>query len=128
MKVVFYCNYLNHHQVLIADELYRLLGDDYRFVATLPRNEKELKGGLDYSLRSYCLLAGESEVARDEAMRLAREAEVCVFGACSQEYAVERARQKECGCGFPVVGGRDCRREGSGGSAGCEGYGPWVWF
>lgn len=102
MKVVFYCNYLNHHQVLIGDELYRLLGDDYRFVATLPRNEKELKGGLDYSLRPYCLLAGESEVARDEAMRLAREAEVCVFGACSQEYAVERARQKECGLSFEM--------------------------
>ena len=102
MKVVFYCNYLNHHQVLIADELYRLLGDDYRFVATLPRNEKELKGGLDYSLRPYCLLAGESEVARGEAMQLAREAEVCVFGACSQEYAVERARQKECGLSFEM--------------------------
>ena len=102
MKVVFYCNYLNHHQVLIADELYRLLGDDYRFVATLPRNEKELKGGLDYSLRPYCLLAGESEVARDEAMRLAREAEVCVFGACSQEYTVERARQSKCGLSFEM--------------------------
>lgn len=102
MKVVFYCNYLNHHQVLIADELYRLLGDDYRFVATLPRNEKELKGGLDYSLRPYCILAGESETARGEAMRLAREAEVCVFGACSQEYAVDRARQKECGLSFEM--------------------------
>lgn len=102
MKVVFYCNYLNHHQVLIADELYRLLGDDYRFVATLPRSDKELKGGLDYSSRPYCILAGESEAARAEAMRLAREAEVCVFGACSQAYAVERARQKECGLSFEM--------------------------
>lgn len=102
MKLVFYSNYLNHHQVLIADELYRLLGDGYRFVATLPRNEKELKGGLDYSSRPYCILAGESEAARAEAMRLAREAEVCVFGACSLEYAVERARQKDCGLSFEM--------------------------
>ena len=41
MRLVLYTNYLNHHQVPVADELYRLLGDDFRFVATLPRNEKE---------------------------------------------------------------------------------------
>lgn len=102
MKIVFYCNYLNHHQVLIADELYHLLGDDYSFVATLPCNEKELKGGADYSNRPYCILAGEDIDAREEAMRLAREAEVCVFGACSQEYAVERARQSKCGLSFEM--------------------------
>lgn len=102
MKLIFYSNYLNHHQVLVADELYRLLGDDYRFVATLPRNEKELKGGLDYSTRPYCLLAGETEAARAEGMRLAQEADVCVFGACSQEYAVERARQMDCGLSFEM--------------------------
>ena len=102
MILAFYSNILNHHQVLIADELYRLLGDDYRFVATLPRSSKSLKGGQDYSNRPYCILAGESEAARAEAMRLAREAEVCVFGACSQEYAVERARQKNCGLSFEM--------------------------
>ena len=102
MKIVFYSNYLNHHQVLIADELYRLLGDDYRFVATLHRNEKELKGGLDYSSRPYCILAGESDSAHAEALSLAQEAEVCVFGACSQEYAVARARQKNCGLSFEM--------------------------
>ena len=100
MKLAFYCNYLNHHQVLVADELYKLLGNDYAFVATLPRNEKELKGGADYSSRPYCLLAGEIQEAHERAIKLARTAEVCIFGACSQEYAVERARQKNCGLSF----------------------------
>ena len=102
MKLVFYCNYLNHHQVLVADELYGMLGDCYAFVATLPRNERELKGGADYSSRPYCILAGESHEAHERAMELARNAEVCVFGACSQEYAVERARQKDCGLSFEM--------------------------
>ena len=102
MKLVFYCNYLNHHQVLIADELYKHLGDDYAFVATLPRNDKELKGGVDYSFRPYCILAGESNDAHDRALELARNADVCVFGACSQEYAVERAKQKDCGLSFEM--------------------------
>lgn len=92
MKLVFYTNYLNHHQVGLADELYHLLGEEFRFVATLPRNRKQMKGGLDYSMRPYCILAAESENAKEEASSLAREADTCVFGACSQEYAVERAK------------------------------------
>ena len=102
MKLVFYSNYLNLHQVLVADEFYRLLGDDFRFVATLPRNEKELKGGIDYSVRPYCILAEESDKANQEAHRLACEAEVCVFGASSQNYAVERAKKNPRGLSFEM--------------------------
>ena len=102
MKLVFYTNYLNIHQVLVADELHKILGEDFRFVATLPRNEKELKGGADYSSRPYCILAAENENALEEALRLAREAEVCVFGACSQEYAVERATKNPQGLSFEM--------------------------
>ncbi len=102
MKLVFYSNFLNHHQVLVADELFKHLGDDFRFVATLPRDKKELKGGQDYSSRPYCILAAESHKAYDEALWLAKEADVCVFGACSQEYAVERAKQNDYGLSFEV--------------------------
>lgn len=102
MKLTFYINYLNHHQVLVADELYRLLGDDFRFVATLPRNEKELKGDADYSTRPYCILAAESNSAYNEAIQLAVNAEVCVFGANSQTYAVVRARQNPQGLSFEM--------------------------
>ena len=102
MKLAFYCNHLNHHQVRVADELYRLLGSEYVFISTEPRNNKSLKGGVDYSSRPYCILAGESREAHDKAMELARTAEVCVFGACSQEYAVERASQKDCGLSFEM--------------------------
>ena len=86
----------------MADELYRLLGDDFRFVATLPRNEKELKGGMDYSTRPYCIMAAESNSDYSEAMQLAVNAEVCVFGACSQTYAVERAKQNPQGLSFEM--------------------------
>lgn len=102
MKLVFYTNYLNHHQVLVADELYRLLGKEFHFVATLPHNEKELKGGEGYSKRPYCILAAESMEAHDEALNMAVEAEVCVFGAFSQEYAVERAKQNPKGLSFEM--------------------------
>ena len=98
----YYTNYINLHQVLVADELYKILGESFRFVATMPRNEKELKGGDDYSVRPYCILAAESGSGHEEALRLAREAEVCVFGACSQEYAVERAKKNPQGLSFEM--------------------------
>lgn len=103
MIIVFFWNYLNHHQFPIADAMYEQLGDNFRFVATLPRDEKELKGGVDYSNRPYCVLAGESEEAYRRALLYAESADVCVFGACSQEYAIHRATLKpealsfECG-------------------------------
>lgn len=103
MLLVFYCNYLNHHQVYLADAFYEVLGNNFYFVATLSRNEKELKGGEDYSMRPYCILAAEFNDAHKKALSLAQEADVCIFGACSQEYAVIRAKNSphklsfECG-------------------------------
>lgn len=102
MKLALFSNYLNHHQVLVADEFHRLLGDDFRFVATLSVNENELKGGADYSSRPYCILAAENDEARTMAFSLAREADTCVFGACSQEFAVERAKQNPDGLSFEM--------------------------
>lgn len=103
MKLTFFWNYLNHHQVFIADAIYNLLGDNFLFVSTLARDEKELKGGMDYSNRPYCILAAESEEAHRQAVLYAESSDVCVFGACSQEYAVIRAKRNphslsfECG-------------------------------
>ena len=102
MRLVFFTNYLNHHQVLVADEFYKQLGDDFCYVATLPLNEKELKGGADYSSRPYCILAASTDEKRRLAFTLAREAETCVFGACSQEFAVERAKYNPEGLSFEM--------------------------
>lgn len=102
MRLVFFINYLNIHQVYLIDEFYHLLGEDFRFVATLPRREDQLKGGDDYSNRCYTILAGECEMAHVQALQLARESDVCVFGACSQEYALERAKSYPDGLSFEV--------------------------
>lgn len=93
MKLVFFCNYLNHHQVLVADALFDILGENYAFVATKPASPALLKGGADYSVsRSYCIRAYEGGPALEKAILLAREAEVCVFGADAMIFAVERAK------------------------------------
>lgn len=92
MIITFFFNYLNHHQVSVADEMYRILGDNFRFVATYPRDDRELKGGEDYSTRPYCILASESKNEESRAHDLNRRSDVCVFGAGNLEWEIERAK------------------------------------
>lgn len=45
MKIVFVTNYMNHHQKPVADSLYSVLGEDYKYVITNSMDEKFLKVG-----------------------------------------------------------------------------------
>lgn len=91
MTVTFFINYLNHHQLYVADEMYRLLGRDFHYVATYPRNPQELKGDTDFSDRPYCLLPAENGQDKETAHILNRDSDVCVFGAGNLEWEKERA-------------------------------------
>lgn len=60
MKICFVSNFMNHHQQPVADELYRLLGEDFLWVATTPADPERIKLGYDdlnnkfpYILRTY---------------------------------------------------------------------------
>ncbi|MDO5525405.1 MAG: glycosyltransferase [Prevotella sp.] len=102
MRLAFFNNSLNHHQVHVADEFYHLLGKEYVYVATVAHDKIEFKGGTDYSSRPYLLMAGDSDKNKQKAIELAKTAEVCVFGAESIEFAIERAKQKDCGMAFEL--------------------------
>lgn len=89
MKLVFYSVVLNHHQAPVADEFYKLLGDDYRFVELIDLGD--MKGATeDFSKRPYLLRAWESEENHAKAMELAKTAECCVFGPGALEYEIAR--------------------------------------
>ena len=78
MKLVFYSVVLNHHQAPVADEFFKLLGEEYCFVELV--NLGDTKGSTDdYSKRPYLLRAWESQENYRQAMVLARTAECCVF-------------------------------------------------
>lgn len=78
MKIVFFSIILNQHQAPVADELWELTNQQYRFVELV--NLEDNKGGTeDYSLRPYLLRVWESDENYQKAMELARTAECCVF-------------------------------------------------
>lgn len=94
MKLVFYSIILNNHQANVADELWGILGNDYRFVELVAPCEGNAKGGTDdYASRPYLLKAWQSEEEWKEAMRLARTADCCVFsGLPALPFEKERMR------------------------------------
>lgn len=102
ITVSIFSNYLNHHQVVVADELYDYLGPSFKFVVTCQPQTNELKGAEDFSDRPYCICADSNEKSRQEAMLIAELSDVCIFGACSQMYAVTRAKTNPTGLSFEM--------------------------
>lgn len=90
MTVTFFTNYLNHHQVWVADELFNLLGEDFKFVATRLPNRYELKGGGDFSDRPYLIQIDATPEVQQQIRGLIETSDVCIFGADSQELAKHR--------------------------------------
>lgn len=92
MKIAFYSIYLNHHQAVIADELYSLLKDDYVFVELAECIDN--KGSLEnFSNRPYLLKAWKSSSTRDRAIEIAKTFDVCVFGGhLADDFLAERMK------------------------------------
>ena len=93
MTITFYTNFINHHQVAIADELYSLIGKNYTFIAMEPIPETFVKNGYpDYSDRPYLLKAYESDDNRKKAKELALSSDIVIQGAVSNEYILPRIK------------------------------------
>lgn len=91
--IVFYSIVLNHHQAPLADALWSLTKGEYRFVE-LSGTSSFQKGGVgDYSSRPYLIQAWKNDEAFNEALKLAKTAEVCVFGGVDAiAFQTERMR------------------------------------
>lgn len=93
MTVVFYTNFINHHQVPLADEFYHILGDDYKMVTFEPLPESfRLKGYADYSYKPYLIEAFRSDEYMERAHQLSVTSDVVILGAAPECLIHERLR------------------------------------
>lgn len=92
-KVVFLSNYFNHHQRFLAEEFYRLLGDGYTFVETIPMEEKRKALGWCQYEEPYLLRSYESSENYEKAMRLIFEADAVIFGSAPEGMIKKRIRK-----------------------------------
>lgn len=93
MKIVFFSNFINHHQSIFADELYKNTDENYIFIETMPMFDWLKSGGYDdFSSRPYVLQAWKDDVSKKKAEELCVNADVAIFGADSLDYQIMRAK------------------------------------
>lgn len=90
MRITFFTNLLMHHQTPLADELYKLLGDDYRMVVSDPMPDEFIKKGYPVVDRPYVIKLYEGDDKREQAMRLAINSDIVIFGDCPDEFFKQR--------------------------------------
>lgn len=97
MKIAFFSNFISHHQVHVADELYRLTDCNYTFVELEAMPDSFVKTGYpDYSSRPYVLQAWKSEDKYKQAMDLAIECDVMIIGSLiALPFEVRRCRNTD---------------------------------
>ncbi|MDE6607521.1 MAG: glycosyltransferase family 4 protein [Lachnospiraceae bacterium] len=98
MKLTFVSNYINHHQIPLADRLYEELGEDYCFIQTMPMEKERVAmgWGTDIGKIPYAKCFYEEE---EECRRLILESDIVIFGGVEDEtYIEERLRM-----GKPVI-------------------------
>lgn len=98
MTLTFVSNYINHHQIPVSNELYRLLREGYAFIQTEPVEEERLRmGWQDESGRlPYLRLFYEEE---EKCRQLILESDVVIFGGTDEESYI----QPRLAAGKPVL-------------------------
>ena len=92
MKVSFYSNFLNHHQLPFCKAMVELIGGGFRFIATEPIPQDRLDLGFKDMNKDhpFVVTTYSSEEARAEAMRLCMDSDVIITGSAPEEYTIRR--------------------------------------
>ena len=96
MKIAFFSNFINHHQALLSDELYKLTKRNYYFISLEPMPASFVARGYpSFDDRPYLIKAYENELSNKRAIEIAIESDVAIFGASSIKYLVLRSRKTD---------------------------------
>lgn len=96
MTLVFVTNLIHHHQIPLADEFYRILGNGYTYITTKEMPEFLIKGGYaNKSDKPYLLRANESEEKMRKALALIDAADVVIVGASHEVMVKNRIKNNK---------------------------------
>lgn len=96
MKIVFISNYLNHHQKPLSDELYRLTGGNYWFVATAPMQEERKKLGYKELEEPYLRKCYGETYPNDDIQQIILSADAVIIGSAPYTYISKRQKEEKC--------------------------------
>ena len=84
MTLTIVSNYINHHQIPLAKELYQKLGKDFAFIQTEPMEEDRVKMGWGSELSNIPYLKLYYEEA-ESCAKLIMESDIVIFGGVEDE-------------------------------------------
>lgn len=91
ITITFVSNFINHHQVHVADCLANAKGVDYKFIETMEAPAWILTSGYpDYSARPYVIKAYRSEEVMSKARLLIDESDVVIIGSAPDQWVEKR--------------------------------------
>ena len=93
--LTFYSNYFNHHQKALCDEFYRLLGNGFKFVETMPMEGFRAKMGWGEDTPSYVIRTYESDEMLKAAEILAISSDLIIMGTAPEEYCEARLKENK---------------------------------
>lgn len=98
MRIVFFSNYLSHHQIPFSESMYRLMGNNYTFVSCEPfSTNRKYMGWIEQEKQPYELRPYESDFDYNKAMELAENSDVMIWGSAKYEFVRTRVKsQKIC--------------------------------
>lgn len=93
MKIVFFSNYLTHHQIPFCEAMCKMEGMDFTFVSTMPMEQERKDGGWEFGeAYPYELKAYADDASAQKAMELATQSDVMIIGSAPECYV--KARMK----------------------------------
>lgn len=94
MKIAFFSNFLNHHQLPLCEALYSTDGVEFTFVACEKIPEDRIKMGYEDMNTKYPFVLRAYEDS-EAAEKVALEYDVVIFGACPTSYLALRMKENK---------------------------------
>lgn len=91
--LTFFSNYFNHHQKALCDEFYRLLGDGFTFVETMPMEGFRANMGWGEETPLYVMKTYENDELANRAQKLAVDSDLVIMGTAPEEYCENRLKK-----------------------------------
>lgn len=96
MRIVLVSNFINHHQISVADKLFATEGIEYHFIETEPMPIQMIKSGYpDYSDREYLCKTYLNLEQMKYARSLIDEADVVIIGAAPEKWVHKRLKNNK---------------------------------
>lgn len=95
MKIVFLSNYYNHHQAPISNEIYKILGNDYIFMATMPIPEERRKLGYNMDELPKFVKKSYESLDNNQYKHLINEADIVILGSAPESLIKQRLKDKK---------------------------------